>query len=509
MSKRLIRRAPTGMVDWKMVVFGTLATASLIIADKVLRTNLMLYLGQFIHGEEGLTRIVIISLLWISVYILQTAVYYYFSFQIYKILSGRVYDKIRWMEESRLTEYGSGKVHTVANNDVNTAMKLFLDYPSMILSSVVVMIYTAGVIYQGGGVMLLYPIGIFSLIYLFLGFYLTNLSRSLYHYVRETFRQRQNFITTLIRESTFIKVSLPNSMFLKIMKDIIEAYRQRIMRWAVLSSSREILSTVLMLMCTVLSVVLIGSKSPSLSTAMLGIVPVWWTALDGIISGGLGIAKARDAYKNIEEMYREEEGRPLRLSVPSVVHIVSVFGKHVPIDIPLERGKAVVIKGANGVGKSSLLRSLTGSLKMKKGSIPEGNARVYYMPQDTLIISGTLRENILLGREVDWDTVEDTMKKIGADKVLGRLNMDMHLHPDRNILSGGQKRVLDIVRGLLSDADVYLLDEPDSGVDPESLEIVKSAIRLLKERNKVVLFVSHTGNLSDVADEEMVLIPDY
>nr|WP_231572547.1 ABC transporter ATP-binding protein [Halobacillus sp. BBL2006] len=187
------------------------------------------------------------------------------------------------------------------------------------------------------------------------------------------------------------------------------------------------------------------------------------------------------------------------------------------VTIPAKEMTAIV--GPSGAGKSTLFYLLQGFYQPQSGSISmdgvpldEKNLRglrqsIAYVPQETFLFSGTIRENLRVAHEemTELDMMEAAMSANihsfiqslpeGYDTEVGERGVR---------LSGGQKQRLAIARALLKDAPILLLDEATSSLDNETEHIVKEALeRLMKGRTTLV--IAHRLSTIQKADQIMVM----
>ena len=173
------------------------------------------------------------------------------------------------------------------------------------------------------------------------------------------------------------------------------------------------------------------------------------------------------------------------------------------VDITLNHGEMVCIIGRNGVGKTTLLKSLIGLLKPREGEIllegnsiirkrPHQRARsgIAYVPQGREIIPYlTVEENLTLGMEA-------LPGGISKNKKIDPFVFDLFpilksfLYRKGGDLSGGQQQQLAIARALLGKPKALLLDEPTEGIQPNIIQAIESAVRtIISEAGISVLLV--------------------
>lgn len=149
-------------------------------------------------------------------------------------------------------------------------------------------------------------------------------------------------------------------------------------------------------------------------------------------------------------------------------------------DLTFEKGKLHLIKGENGSGKSSLFRCMIAWIKPSSGNV-KVNGSWTYQPQNFHLFSPKIKDNFEVTTQVnEWF------------KVLN-LNKQIDLHVSK--LSGGERQKVALVRTLLQDTDIYLLDEPTSYMDESSKAVSYALIQEeLLDKGKTVLLISHDNN---------------
>ena len=173
------------------------------------------------------------------------------------------------------------------------------------------------------------------------------------------------------------------------------------------------------------------------------------------------------------------------------------------VDISLNPGEMICLIGRNGVGKTTLLKSLIGLLKPRDGQIllegdsiirsrPHQRARsgIAYVPQGREIIPYlTVEENLTLGMEALPGGIEKN-KKIDSFVFDLFPILRNFLKRKGGDLSGGQQQQLAIGRALLGQPKVLLLDEPTEGIQPNIIQDIEAAVKtIISERGIGVLLV--------------------
>ena len=170
------------------------------------------------------------------------------------------------------------------------------------------------------------------------------------------------------------------------------------------------------------------------------------------------------------------------------------------LEIYLDKGKKVVITGPSGSGKSTLAKILNGSLKVKDINIfiddsnyKNLNLNTFYLPQNSFIIDGSLKKNIVFNENViDENKFAECLQFSHLKKEILVQNQDFNFE---NQISQGEKQRIGIARAFyFNNFDIYIFDESTSGLDSSTEEfIIKNILNQLRE--KTIIFITHNVNL--------------
>ena len=175
------------------------------------------------------------------------------------------------------------------------------------------------------------------------------------------------------------------------------------------------------------------------------------------------------------------------------------------INLSVKRGETIALVGNSGGGKSTLVNLIPRFYDIKSGSIKidgidirdyslnslRQNIAVVF--QDNFLFSGTIRENILLGKEnATEEEIQKAVKIAYLDEFIATLQdgLDTQIGERGILLSGGQKQRVAIARAFLKDAPIIVLDEATSALDNKSEAIVQKAIDNLM-KDKTVFIIAH------------------
>lgn len=189
------------------------------------------------------------------------------------------------------------------------------------------------------------------------------------------------------------------------------------------------------------------------------------------------------------------------------------------IDIHAKKGEMLAVIGANGAGKTSLLRTISNALPLDQGQIsfdgmPTQGKKVHelartglvHVPQGRQIVPNlSVRDNLLLGTHY---------LKLDHGELNDRLDAEFERFPvlkerqsiNGGALSGGEQQMLAVSRGLMMKPKALLLDEPSLGLAPRIVHLILQTLTALKEQGLTVILVEQAAWLAlEYSDHGLVL----
>ncbi|WP_343327909.1 urea ABC transporter ATP-binding subunit UrtE [Leptolyngbya sp. CCY15150] len=170
------------------------------------------------------------------------------------------------------------------------------------------------------------------------------------------------------------------------------------------------------------------------------------------------------------------------------------------VSMTIHRGEIVCLLGRNGVGKTTLLRSIVGLNKVNKGTIifdadditkvPTYKRTRYgiaYIPQGREIIPYlSVLDNLKLGLTANRNSKSRNI----LEEIFEFFPMlKQHLKRQGGLLSGGQQQQLAIARGLMSDPQIILLDEPTEGIQPSIVQEIETTLKRINREKGITVMV--------------------
>jgi branched-chain amino acid transport system ATP-binding protein len=186
-------------------------------------------------------------------------------------------------------------------------------------------------------------------------------------------------------------------------------------------------------------------------------------------------------------------------------HVYALKG----VSLNVNEGETVALIGANGAGKSSILRAITGLKKVRSGEIHFQGRRIDGTRPDELVRMGiamvpegrrvfsymTVRDNLMMGAFTRTDKADIALT---LDMVLGRFpRLKERYSQTAGTMSGGEQQMLVIGRALMAKPKLLLLDEPSLGVAPKLVQdIARSIVAINRDEKVSVLLVEQNSRMA-------------
>ena len=181
------------------------------------------------------------------------------------------------------------------------------------------------------------------------------------------------------------------------------------------------------------------------------------------------------------------------------------------ISLPIARSAPLTIRGASGVGKSTLASLIAGMNRPSEGTVAyvleDGTRRspapslVNYLSQDPAVVAGTIRNNLTLGSQSipDDEALIDALKKARLwDEVRPKGGLDAPVFEGGRNLSGGQIRRLGIARLLTRSKSIWVFDEPTASLDAANTQLVRDIVTEIG-KTMIAIVISHDALHDDGA----------
>lgn len=157
------------------------------------------------------------------------------------------------------------------------------------------------------------------------------------------------------------------------------------------------------------------------------------------------------------------------------------------IDLEFQEGKAYLLKGHNGSGKTMLLRMLCGLIKPSKGKVQSGDYQF-----GVIIENSSFLNNETAYYNLDFlASINNIINKKQIYKTLEEFNLYEHKDEKVRTFSLGMKQRLALCQAVMEDPDVLLLDEPFNALDDDNVENLLSKLTDLKKKGKILVVAAH------------------
>lgn len=247
--------------------------------------------------------------------------------------------------------------------------------------------------------------------------------------------------------------------------------------------------------------------------------------LTQLVPAFVSVFTAAERLMELEEVPLEKQGDAIELEAPCGIKLNNISYQYFDADTPVIKdlsfdfhpGSCTAVLGETGSGKTTLIRILLALLKPTSGSVeiygreermelnPLMRTNFVYVPQGNTLMSGTIRENLKMGKEnATEEEMNKALKKSCAAFVLNLPDgLDTVCSEQGGGLSEGQAQRIAIARSLLRDKSIMIFDEATSALDPGTeKQLLKN---ILAHHDKTVIFITHRPAVVEYCNQVLTI----
>lgn len=248
-------------------------------------------------------------------------------------------------------------------------------------------------------------------------------------------------------------------------------------------------------------------------------------SLTRLVPAFVSVFTAAERLMELEENPLEEQGDPIPFEAPCGIRLDDVSFTYPDSETPVVNhlsfdfrpGTCTAVLGETGSGKTTILRMLLALLRPQSGSVslyndsrskqlsPRLRCNIVYVPQGNTLMSGSIRENLRLGKlDATDEEMRQALRKSCAEFVFDLPEgLDTSCTEQGGGLSEGQAQRIAIARALLRNRPVMLFDEATSALDPDTeRQLLRN---ILSDNHRTVIFVTHRMAVVDYCDQVLKL----
>lgn len=251
--------------------------------------------------------------------------------------------------------------------------------------------------------------------------------------------------------------------------------------------------------------------------------------LTKLVPAFVSVFTAAERLMELEEDPLEEQGEPIALKAPCGVrfnHVTYAYddtdGNVVSdLNFDFKPGSCTAVLGETGAGKTTIVRLILALLHPQTGTVELYNAKgsmtmsprlrtnLVYVPQGNTLLSGTIRDNLRLGKiDATDEEMLTALHKACADFVADLPDgLDTQCAEQGGGLSEGQAQRISIARALLRNRPIMLFDEATSALDPDTER--QLLMNILGEKAKTIIFITHRYAVIDFCDQTLKVKKKY
>lgn len=245
--------------------------------------------------------------------------------------------------------------------------------------------------------------------------------------------------------------------------------------------------------------------------------------LTKLVPSFVSVFTAAERLMELEDNPLDEQGTPIALKAPCGIRLSNVCYRYDDADgdvikdlnFDFRPGSCTAILGETGAGKTTLVRMILALVAPQSGTVeiyndkksrvltPRMRCNFVYVPQGNTLMSGTIRDNLRLGRlDATDEEMEEALRKSCAEFVMDMPEgLDTVCSESGGGLSEGQAQRIAIARALLRNRSIMLFDEATSALDPETERQLLQNV--LASHDKTVIFITHRPAVVDYCDRTL------
>ncbi|HDT12495.1 MAG TPA: ABC transporter ATP-binding protein [Candidatus Marinimicrobia bacterium] len=237
----------------------------------------------------------------------------------------------------------------------------------------------------------------------------------------------------------------------------------------------------------------------------------WFFVSTKIVEASISRLERLEKYPDMETGHEEPWNRKPEIRMESASFIFPDGQEPVisNIDLNVKAGKITAVAGMVGSGKTTLLNLTTGFFPTDRGKVLISNVSpasinrekmskmIGYVPQEVVLFTGTVKENILMGRDLSDEAVNEALWLAAADN---EFKTDKMLQQGGVGLSGGQKARVALARALVHKPSILIMDDITSALDAQTEGLLWHRLRN-ESNNRVILVSTHREATAMQADE--------
>lgn len=500
------------------------------------------YIGEIISDFQNISasNVTLLCVLFLVIFVISIAKYYLsqrISEKIAYNARKRIYDKLLYTSIDKFNTYSSGEILSIITNDI----KLLKDSLGSSIFDVL-----GAILLTIGSIILLININlklfIITLILLSITILLsilgTQVLKKLSMIQQESLAEFLNFtekyLSKIMLIKTFWLTDLSNKNFSEYSKKIYKSSLRTSKVMAIIMPVSNLLLQFCILVIVMIAgidvskgVMTIADLTKFILYITLLMVPIS-TLINAIVSLGIAMV-AEERITNLLQTLNEKEKNSANqiqkienincdyaIDINNVSFSYTKNNKNIFSDLNLKiyKNKINLIRGESGVGKTTLFKLLmnlydvsTGTINIYDKNIKDYNKEflrtklIAYSPQESFDWGDTIYESLTLDRKIDEAVINNWIEKFNLKNFVSSLPNGLLTDIGKVIKesSSGEMQRLAMIRAILRDSDIILLDEPTANLDDKNEKIVNDILKELSTQ-KTIILISHRASTCDIAD---------